>query len=135
MWVGMIPPIETESDMPVSESIAHTLYEWIKLLRQNFRMLMRQSTATLPLSDFILEKLGNSADLFFYAASLVLFSEKRAYYPASDERRAHLEEESLTEESELEAHQAEDDEFTGHVRYFGLQQLRSFVAYLADRLH
>jgi hypothetical protein len=105
-----------------------------ELLRQNFRMLMRQSTATLPLSDFILEKLGNSADLFFYAASLVLFSEKRAYYSASDERRAQLEEESLTEESELEARQAEDDEFTGHVRYFGLQQLRSFVAYLADRL-
>jgi len=30
MWVGMIPTIETESDMPESESIIHTFDEWFE---------------------------------------------------------------------------------------------------------
>jgi len=108
-------------------------------LRQNFMEFVSQSTAALPLRDFMFEKLRKSIDLFFYAASSIVLSEKPAYYSMSDERRVQLEEESRTEESEpeaqmLDAQQAQDDEIVGHVRYFGLPELRSFVVYLADRL-
>jgi len=109
-------------------------------VRRSVREFMIQSVAAFPLmSDYLSEKLRQTIDVFFYAAGMVVLSEKPSYYSASDEHRTRLEEESLSEESELEAQALEaaqnaEDELTGHVRHFGLYELKSFVEYLADRI-
>lgn len=108
-------------------------------VRQSIRELMNQSIAVLPMSDYLFEKTRQSIDVFFYAASTVVLSEKPSYYSSSDERQAQLEKDLWDEEAELEAgaqeaQQSEEDSFTGHVRYFGLSELESFVEYLADRI-
>jgi hypothetical protein len=108
-------------------------------VRQSIRLLMNQSIAVLPMSDFLFEKTRQSIDVFFYAASTVVLSEKPSYYSSSDERQAQLEKDLWDEEAELEAvakeaQQSEEDLLTGHVRYFGLSELESFTEYLADRI-
>lgn len=115
------------------------LLSTLESVRQSIRELMNQSVAVLPMSDFLFEKTRQSIDVFFYTASTVVLSEKPSYYSSSDERRAQLEKDLWDEELELEAQaqeaqQSEEDSLTGHVRYFGLSELESFVQYLADRI-
>jgi len=110
-----------------------------ELMRQSLRELVSKSIAVYPMSDYVFEKLRQSVDVFFYTASTVVLSEKPRYYSSSDERRAQLEKDLWDEELELEAQakeaqQSEEDFLTGHVRYLGLSELKSFVEYLADRI-
>jgi hypothetical protein len=116
-----------------------TLLATFESVRQNTRAFLAYSVAVLPMSDYLFEKLGQSIDLFFYAAGTVVLSEKPSYYSSSDERRDQFEKESWSEDAELEAqaqeaYQSEEDSLVGRIRYFGIFELRSFVEYFADRM-
>lgn len=103
------------------------------------QFLSRSGSQISPVSDILLEKLKQSVDLFFYASSLVVFSEKPDFYSVSEKREAELEEESRDYDSDMEkaeqaAAESDEDALTGYVRYFSLNEVKTFVTYLGNRI-
>jgi len=109
-------------------------------VRRNMRALISASTAVFPpISDYSFDKLRQSIDVFFYAAGMVVLSEKPDYYSASEMREAQLEEDAWDAESQAEADaeqaaQTMQDEFVGYVRDFDISELSSFLDYLVNRI-
>ena len=112
-------------------------------IRRNLRDFVDASTAVFPpITEFLFDRLRRAIDTFYYAAGMVVLSEKPDYYSASEQRQAEIEEEissSIPEDQMLddlakEADQSYTDELVGHVRYFDVSELKDFLECLGNRV-